>query len=374
LKFALLRRKKSRAGRLLREARMFAKAMKSPTHPILAQIIPTRRCNLSCSYCNEYDDSSSPVETSAMLIRIDKLAALGTTIVTASGGEPLLHPDLEKIVHRIRRNGMIATVISNGYPLTLRRIRSLNRAGLDYLQISIDNLNPDGSSKKSLNALEPKLRMLAENADFQVSVNTVLGHAVGNPEDALVIARRAQEIGFTATVGILHDHDGQLQPLNKERKKIYEDILRMGSPVFSFAQYGRFQKNLVQGLSNEWHCRAGCRYLYICEDGLVHRCSQKRGIPGMPLDSYSLDDLERESQTVKTCSPFCTVSCVHQTALLDSFRENPGVALAQIMDSRRDLDPDFEPSRLVKLLARIFLTSKNRKVFSRIALRILKIS
>ena len=182
-----------------------------------------------------------------MLSRIDKLAALETTIVAASGGKPFLHPDLEKIVDRIRRNGMIATVISNGYPLTLRRITSLNHAGFDYIQISIDTLNPDGSSKKSLNALEPKLRMLAENADFQVSVNTVMGHAVGNPEDALVIARRAHEIGFAATVGILHDHDGQLQPLNKERKKIYEDILRMGSPVFSFAQYGRFQKIMNKG-------------------------------------------------------------------------------------------------------------------------------
>lgn len=353
---------------------MFARAMKSPTHPILAQIIPTRRCNLSCSYCNEYDDSSAPVETSEMLRRIDKLAALGTTIITASGGEPLLHPDLEKIIQRIRSHGMLATAITNGYPLTPRRIHSLNRAGLDYLQMSIDNLDPDSSSKKSLNALDPKLRMLAENADFQVTINAVMGNGIGNPQDALAVARRAHELGFTATVGILHDHDGQLQPLNEERKRIYEDILRMGSPIFSFAQYGRFQKNLVQGLPNQWHCRAGCRYLYICEDGLVHRCSQQRGIPGSPLDSYSQEDLARESSTVKHCSAFCTVSCVHQTAMLDSFRENPGAALAQIMDSRKELDPDFEPSRLVKLLTRLFLTGRNRKLLSKIALRILRIS
>jgi len=353
---------------------MFARAMKSPAHPILAQIVPTRRCNLSCSYCNEYDDSSAPVETSEMLQRIDTLAALGTTIITASGGEPLLHPDLEKIIHRIRSHGIIATVITNGYPLTLKRIRSLNRAGLDYLQISIDNLNPDGSSKKSLNVLDPKLRLLAENADFQVTINAVMGNGIGNPGDALSVARRAHELGFTATVGILHDHDGQLQPLDEERKGIYEEILRMGSPIFSFAQYGRFQKNLVQGLPNRWHCRAGCRYLYICEDGLVHRCSQQRGIPGVALGSYSREDLDRESHAVKPCSEFCTVSCVHQTAMLDSFRENPGAVLAQIMDSRKELDPDFEPSRLVKLLARLFLTGRNRKLFSRIALRILKIS
>jgi len=368
-----LRRKILSFARRLREARMFAKAMKSPGHPILAQIIPTRRCNLSCAYCNEYDDFSSPVKTAEMLRRVDKLAALGTTIITASGGEPLLHPELEKIIRRIRDHGIIATAITNGYPLTQSRIRSLNNAGLDYLQLSIDNLNPDSASRKSLKALDQKLQLLAEGAEFQVTINAVLGNAIGNPEDAMVVAKRAHELGFTATVGIIHDHSGQLQPLNDERRGIYEDILRMGSPIFSFAQYERFQKNLTQGMPNRWHCRAGCRYLYVCEDGLVHRCSQQRGTPGTPLDSYSQQDLDRESHAAKSCSEFCTISCVHQTAMLDNFRENPEGALAQIMDSRRDLDPTFKPSRLVRLLTRLFLTGKNRKYFGKVALRILKI-
>ena len=43
-----------------------------------------------------------------------------------------------------------------------------------------------------------------------------------------------------------------------------------------------FQDNLADGKPNEWRCRAGARYLYICEDGLVHYCSQQRGYPGRP--------------------------------------------------------------------------------------------
>src|SRR6476469_6976214 len=78
-----------------REARMFARAMANADHPILAQIIPIRRCNLACTYCNEFDKDSLPVPTSEMLRRIDKLGALGTSIVTFSGGEPTLHPDLD---------------------------------------------------------------------------------------------------------------------------------------------------------------------------------------------------------------------------------------------------------------------------------------
>ncbi len=79
--------------RRLREWKMIAKGLLSTRHPVLAHIIPTRRCNLSCTYCNEFDDFSNPVPTEEMLRRIDRLAELGTSIITISGGEPLLHPE-----------------------------------------------------------------------------------------------------------------------------------------------------------------------------------------------------------------------------------------------------------------------------------------
>ena len=143
LSLTRLRKQVRVINRRYREARMIAAALKSPHHPILAQIIPIRRCNLACAYCNEYDKVSEPVPTEEMLRRIDQLAALGTTAITFSGGEPLLHPELEKIVERIRQHGSIATLITNGYLLSAERIKRLNRAGLDYLQISVDNVTPD---------------------------------------------------------------------------------------------------------------------------------------------------------------------------------------------------------------------------------------
>ena len=60
-------------GRRFREARMFARAMRSPRHPIQAHIVPIPRCNLSCTYCNEFDNFSKPVPTELMLRRVDKL-------------------------------------------------------------------------------------------------------------------------------------------------------------------------------------------------------------------------------------------------------------------------------------------------------------
>src|SRR5579864_9367258 len=207
-----IRRRLKAVSRGLHGFQKIAWAYMSTEHPLLAHLIPVRRCNLACKYCNEYEDFSKPVPTDVMFRRVDKLGDLGTSVVTISGGEPLLHPELDQIIRRIRHNGSVAGMITNGYLLMPDRIERLNKAGLEWLQISIDNVNPDDVSKKSLKVLDKKLQMLAEYADFHVNINSVVGGGVHNPQDALTIGKRALELGFSSTIGIIHDGQGQLQP------------------------------------------------------------------------------------------------------------------------------------------------------------------
>src|ERR1700678_3142410 len=240
-----LRRRFKALHRNLRGASMAARALASTDHPLLAHIIPVRRCNLACTYCNEFDDFSKPVPTEEMFRRIDKLGALGTAVVTISGGEPLLHPELDDVIRRIRSHGMIAGLITNGYFLVAERIQRLNRAGLEWLQISIDNVNPDEVSKKSLKVLDKKLQWLAEHADFHVNINSVIGGGIANPQDALTIGKRAVELGFSSTIGIIHDGTGQLQPLAPAEREVYAEM--RGMEKSSYAQINYFQDNIAQG-------------------------------------------------------------------------------------------------------------------------------
>ena len=325
-----LRRAWKRTHLRMRELRMIAKGLRSISHPVLAHVIPMRRCNLACAYCNEYDDRSKPVPLETMYQRLDRLAELGTTIITISGGEPLLHPDLDLIIARVRMRGMIAGMITNGYLLTADRIRRLNRAGLDHLQISIDNVMPDDVSKKSLKVLDKKLQLLAEHAIFHVNINSVVGGGIHNPKDALEIGQRALALGFTSTVGIIHDGDGQLQPLREEEREVYLAMRSMEKS--SYARINYFQDNIAHGRENHWRCRAGSRYLYVCEDGLVHYCSQQRGFPAKPLVEYTLDDIRREYRTAKSCAPRCTVACVHQISYIDFWRGPQEPAPASVQD------------------------------------------
>ncbi len=160
--------------------------------------------------------------------------------------------------------------------------------------------------------------MLAEHADFHVNINSVVGGGTAHPQDALVIGKRAVELGFTSTIGIIHDGSGQLQPLGEEEKRIYHEMQALEKS--SFTRINKFQDNIAKGQPNDWRCRAGARYLYICENGLVHYCSQQRGYPGIPLAEYTRDHLRREYLTEKSCAPHCTVSCVHQVSIFDSWR------------------------------------------------------
>lgn len=305
-------------SRAIREAKFVARAVASTKHPLLAHVIPMRRCNLTCGYCNEYDRTSDPVPLDVIKERLDRLASFGTSTITISGGEPMLHPQIYDIIAHIRSHGMIAGLISNGYYMTRERIEKLNAAGLEYLQISIDNVNPDDVSRKSLKVLDRYLVHLSEHAEFHININSVIGGGIKNPEDALVVARRAVELGFGSTLGIIHDHSGQLKPLSGVEEEVYQKLRRFGKKKFGWLN--SFQDDLAHGRPHQWRCRAGARYLYICEDGLVHYCSQQRGYPAIPLAEYTREHMEQEFYNEKPCARFCTVACVQQVAMADNWR------------------------------------------------------
>jgi MoaA/NifB/PqqE/SkfB family radical SAM enzyme len=239
------------------------------------------------------------------------------------------------------------------------------------LQISIDNVNPDEVSKKSLKVLDRKLTWLADYAEFDVNINAVVGAGIRNPEDALVVAARARELGLAVTTGVIHDGSAQLRPLGEPERRVLDEIANWRKPVFSFARHNRFQENLRRGIPNDWRCHAGSRYLYVCEDGLVHWCSQQRGYPGIPLEKYSVEDIRREYSTVKQCAPLCTINCVHQTAILDNLRERPHETIVELLSGPTGQTAPSDLPASVRLLSWMFLSNRKRGWFTRTALRVL---
>src|SRR5689334_4232721 len=99
-------------------------ALFQPHRPLITHLVVTRRCNLSCGYCFEFDKTSPPVPRAVLEERIDHLARLRSVFVTLTGGETLLHPEAADLVAHVRARGMTPFLNTNGYLLTRDRIRA----------------------------------------------------------------------------------------------------------------------------------------------------------------------------------------------------------------------------------------------------------
>lgn len=296
---------------------ILSSAILHPYRPIIAHLVVTRRCNLSCGYCFEYDKVSPPVPLELLRERVDHLARLRAVFVTLTGGEPLLHPDIAELVAHIRARGMTPVMNSNGFLLTRERIAALGEAGLYALQISIDNVTPNDTSVKSLRPLLPKLRAIAELASFRVRVNTVLGS--GPPEETLEVARAVLALGFEAKCSLMRAADGTPVPLDDRARAVYAEIERLGRRS-SFYLSEDFQARLLRDGEVDWKCRAGARFFHVCEKGLVHLCAPRTGDPGVPLAEYREEHLRAAFRAAKPCTARCPVAYAHQASRLDVWR------------------------------------------------------
>ncbi|MEO1006316.1 MAG: radical SAM protein, partial [Cyanobacteria bacterium J06638_38] len=172
--------------------------------PLEAQLIVTRRCNLSCGYCTEFDNHSQPVPLELLKERIDAIHRLRVVNTSLLGGEPLMHPDIVEIVKYCDRQNQVS-ITTNGFLLTKKLIKKLNEAGLSNLQISIDALEIDrtGYIQKSLQKLLPKLEILREHANFDVHANIVLCESTKLA--FIETAAKIRALGFSVSVGLMHD-------------------------------------------------------------------------------------------------------------------------------------------------------------------------
>jgi pyrroloquinoline quinone biosynthesis protein E len=111
-----------------------------PPLAILAEI--THRCPLQCPYCSNALDlagASEELDTDAWRCVLDQAAALGLLQVHFSGGEPLARRDLEALIGHAAHAGLYTNLITSGVMLSDARADALIEAGLDHVQISVQD-------------------------------------------------------------------------------------------------------------------------------------------------------------------------------------------------------------------------------------------
>jgi MoaA/NifB/PqqE/SkfB family radical SAM enzyme len=283
--------------------------------PLDAQLIVTRRCNLSCGYCSEYDNFSEPVPTNVLKQRIEALHQLHSANITMLGGEPLMHPDIAELVAYAGRKSN-TSVVTNGFLLRNGVIESLNEAGLNNLTVSIDTLHADPTRyiQKSLRSLRTRLERLQRLARFDVHVTAVLCES--SVADFRELMNEIQGFGFRMSVNLIHNSKGYVTIGGQPYLDLYEEFYREGQP-FTYLDYD-YGKKLLQGERPDWKCRAGARYLYVDEYGNVQLCASQLGRLAKPLDEYTAKDLREQANTYKDCEEGCSVGCAYRCSLVDN--------------------------------------------------------
>ncbi len=140
----------------------------------------THRCPLQCPYCANPLDlarGSSELDTETWLHVLDQAAALGVLQLHFSGGEPTVRSDLDVLVRRASGLGMYSNLITSGVLLDAARLQALAGAGLDHVQLSLQDVEPG-------------------NADR-------IGGFAGGHAEKLAVARRVRAAGLPLTLNFV---------------------------------------------------------------------------------------------------------------------------------------------------------------------------
>lgn len=168
-------------------------------HPttLLAEV--THRCPLHCPYCSnplELVQAQAELSTGDWLRVLDQARALGVLQLGLSGGEPLVRKDLEALAAHARSLGMYQTLVTSGLGFTRQRAERFKKAGLEHVQISLQDADDDNAefiagvrSVKQKRAAAALVRELG----FAFTVNVVLHRAN--------LDRIEQIIGLAAELG-----------------------------------------------------------------------------------------------------------------------------------------------------------------------------
>jgi MoaA/NifB/PqqE/SkfB family radical SAM enzyme len=276
------------------------------SRPMYAQVVVTDDCNLTCDYCDEYVPGGPIVPLAELIARVDKLDELGVLVYDFLGGEPMLHPGLGDLIAHAkskRAGSNITTVITNGFFLGPGSIERLNESGLDFMQLSVDSIEPTARSVKSLKSLLPKMELLAKRARFQVEVQTVLNDETFPDYDRF--HELLKDFPFAFGFSIMHGRGGRIAI----RGEKFLNLLSRYGVFEGMNFYGEhLQEMLLGDFSRKWKCMAGFKFLYVNSKGGVQWCAQQRDYV-FPLAEMNLVELRRNNRH-KPCEEGCCLGCV----------------------------------------------------------------
>ena len=265
--------------------------------PLAALLELTHRCPLQCPYCSnplELERAKGELSTAEWLRVLDEAAELGILQVHFSGGEPAVRRDLAELVAHAREIGLYSNLITSGVTLDKPRIAQLKAAGLDHVQLSIQDVDhqtaafianyPGVQGKKLAFA-----RMVKE-AGLPLTINAVINrHNITRVERmidlAVALGAGRVEVAHAQYYGWAIRNRAALMPtlaqVHEATRHVEAARERLrGQIVIDYVlpdYYARQPKACMGG----W----GRQFLNITPSGEVLPCHAAQTIPGLAFES-----------------------------------------------------------------------------------------
>jgi pyrroloquinoline quinone biosynthesis protein E len=271
----------------------------------------TYRCPLQCPYCSNPTDFARHTEelTTAEWERIlTEASELGVVQAHFSGGEPLLRADLPQIIRRARNLGLYTNLSTGGTLFNEKTGTQLRTAGLDSLQVSIQDANAENSDRLAGGApsFDKKIRaaQIARQLGFSLTVNVVLHRQ--NLDRIEAIISMAEELGAERLELANSQYNGwalknraallparaQVEHAAKVADAARQRLAGLMEILYVLPDYFEpFPKACLHG----W----GRVFMTVAADGAVLPCQTAREIRGLKFDNarqHSLSEIWFESE------------------------------------------------------------------------------
>jgi pyrroloquinoline quinone biosynthesis protein E len=254
----------------------------------------THRCPLRCPYCsNPVELTKDEIATADWLRVFEQAAALGVAQLHFSGGEPLLRGDLVELVRGGRKVGLYSNLITSGVPLDRERLAALRDAGLDCVQVSVQDAEASSSDRiAGARSFEQKLTAArwTRELGMALTINVVL-HRENLDRIAAHIALAEQlgahriELANTQYHGWALANRAALLPERAQLERA-RDIAQAAAARLT----GRMEVLFVlpdhfspypKACMGGW----GRRYIVVAPDGVALPCHNARSISGLEWEN-----------------------------------------------------------------------------------------
>ena len=253
----------------------------------------TDKCNLKCYYCRpdnlEFMDKEEILSYEEITKLVKAMTKYGLQRVRITGGEPLVRPEIEKLVRMLKDIPEINDVAMTTNAITLsKHAKSLREAGLDRLNISIDSLKPDLFYQITKGYLSDVIEGIKEAKKYgfdPIKINAVIINGV-NENEALDFVKFGIDYGLEVRfIEMMPLGQGQIswdlnmvKPLDKVKEnieKVYGELVpseSIGSGAARVYEIPKFKTKIgfITPISNPF-CD-GCSKLRLTAEGSIKLC------------------------------------------------------------------------------------------------------